>query len=234
MKTKCLIIDDEPVAIRIIAAYLAQMPHIEVIAKCKNALEAMEALRKHKVDLMFLDIEMPQVTGIDFLKSLPNQPKVIFTTAYREFALEGFELEALDYLLKPISFERFLKAMNRYYQAQSAEQQLHFSPQYLQEEAIFVRAERKMVKINLSELLYIEGLKDYIKIQTQEKTILTKETLSELNARLPEATFMQIHRSYIIAMRHITAYTSESIEVQDRVLPIGRVYKNAVLHALQS
>lgn len=234
MKTKCLIIDDEPIAIRIIDAHLGQIPNIEVVARCKNALEAMEILRHHKIDLMFLDIEMPQITGIDFLKSLSYRPKVIFTTAYREFALEGFELEVLDYLLKPISFERFFKAMNRYYQSQTPESKTHLAMAGTQEEAIFVRADRKMIKVNLQELLYIEGLKDYVKIQTLEKTILTKESLNELEALLPSDKFLRIHRSYIIALRHIAAYTAEWIEIQERELPIGRVYKNAVLQVLSA
>lgn len=235
MKTRCLIVDDEPVAIRIIAAHLQQLPNIEIVGECQNALAAMQVLHQQKVDLMFLDIQMPQITGLDFLKSLSQRPQVIITTAHREYAPEGFELEVLDYLLKPIAFERFLKAIHRYYEQQNpAPYQSHLSLKESANQSLFVRADRKMVKLDLDKLLYIEALKDYVKLVSRHDTILTKESLSDLLAKLPETDFIQIHRSYVVALRHISAYTHEYIEVDERSLPIGRVYKQSILQILKA
>ena len=234
MKTKCLIVDDEPIAIQVINAHLDKIPNIEIVAKSRNALEAMEVLRLKAVDLIFLDIQMPQITGIDFIKTLSNPPKIIITTAYREFALDGFDLEVLDYLLKPISFERFLKALNRYYKSIPNDLNPVQNNSVNKEESAFIniKADRKVLKVRLADIFYIEGLKDYVKIHTLEKVIITKENIGHIDEKLSEAGFLRIHRSFIVSIEKIKAFTAEIIEINNKELPIGLVYKNIVLNKL--
>ncbi|HET7002373.1 MAG TPA: response regulator transcription factor, partial [Puia sp.] len=203
---KCLIIDDEPLAQNIIENYLKNVDHIELVAKCDNALSALSWIKKQKIDLIFLDISMPFISGIDFIKTLQNPPSVILTTAHKEFAVESYELNVLDYLLKPISFERFLKAVNK---LENSEASKLIKPVIDDSESdvfIYVKSEKKNVKILLKEILFIESLKDYIKIQTVNKTIITQVPISAIERRLPES-FLRIHRSFIVHRDKITAYT---------------------------
>jgi DNA-binding LytR/AlgR family response regulator len=223
---KCLIVDDEPLAQNVIESYLKNISHTELIAKCDNALIALEWLKKQTVDLIFLDISMPFISGIDFIKTLQNPPHLILTTAYKEFAVESYELNVLDYLLKPISFDRFLKAINKLENSPS-----EFIKPVMDvsenDPFIYVKSEKKNVKIFLKEILFIESLKDYIKIHTTDKTIITQVQISAIEQRLPES-FLRIHRSYIIARDKITAYTQHDFEIGKYQIPIGRNYKAIV------
>lgn len=232
MKLKCIIVDDEPLAIEIIESYCDRLEDIEVIATCTNALKAFEIVQQQQVDLIFLDIQMPKLTGIDFIKTLTNPPKIILTTAYRDYALESYELEVVDYLLKPISFERFLVALQKVYKF---EQKIESDDPLMDDEAyIFLKSDKKMVKVMLSDILFIESLKDYIRIHTAEKDIISHQKISYLEEKLPEECFMRIHRSFIVPIRKIESYSASAIEVPGKELPIGRLYKNKVLEVLQS
>lgn len=238
MKTKCVIIDDEPLAIELIESHIAQMEQLEVTATFKNAVSALEFLKTSHADLLFLDIQMPMLTGTDFLKSANIVPKVIFTTAYREYALEGYELNAVDYLLKPITFNRFFKAVDKYFQLSSTPVRPAFSAEENKGAAdttgLFVKADKKNIKINFADILYVESIKDYIKIKTREGTVIVKEKISDFAERLPEQSFIRIHRSYIVNTQKITAFTNYDIEIGDIEIPIGGVYKQHVLNSLNS
>ncbi|HEV7423862.1 MAG TPA: LytTR family DNA-binding domain-containing protein [Candidatus Paceibacterota bacterium] len=225
-RLKCLIIDDEPLAQNIIENYLKNVSFIELIAKCDNALSAMTWIKKQKIDLIFLDISMPFISGIDFIKTLQNPPAVILTTAHKEFAVESYELNVLDYLLKPISFERFLKAINKLDNEGSKDIKPVIDDSG-SDTFIYVKSEKKNVKILLKEILFIESLKDYIKIQTITKSIITQVPISAIEQRLPES-FLRIHRSFIVARDKITAYTQHDFEIGKYQIPIGRNYKSAV------
>lgn len=231
-----MIVDDEPPAIDVLKNYIEAISDLDLSATCTNAVEAIGTLQHHPVDLIFLDIQMPQLLGTDFVRTLKNPPKIIFTTAYRKFALEGFELDAVDYLLKPISFERFLKGINKV--LQTSIQAPDFLPRENQnnqpEPSIYFRTERKMVKVLLDDILYIESLKDYIKVITASKQIITKQTISALEETLPSDQFLRIHRSYIVAINKIDAFTAEDVEIGKKELPIGRMYHHEVNKALKS
>jgi DNA-binding LytR/AlgR family response regulator len=239
-KIHCLVIDDEPPAREILKQHIAGVEALELAGTCSNAVEAVSFLKEHPVDLLLLDIQMPQLFGTNFIRTLKNPPKVIFTTAYRKYAVEGFELDAVDYLLKPISFERFLKAVNKVLQLNiSAAQAM---PTFATKEEqngqsnsfLYFRAERKMVKVFFRDILYVEGLKDYIRIVTDNKTIVTKYVLSTLEEMLPANEFLRIHKSYIVAIYKIDSYNTDTIHIVKHELPIGRLYKfdvNRVLNA---
>lgn len=235
MKTKCLIVDDEPLARDLIRNYIEKLDGFQIVGECADAMKALKALRDHPVDLMFMDIQMPQITGIEFLKTLKKPPKVIITTAYRQYAIEGFDLDVVDFLLKPITFERFLKAVNKYYQVNVNEQQLSVvnGNAYSDEPFIYVKENKRVLKIHLHEILYMEGLSEYVQIYTEDKKIVTKNSMTNMQSKLPDSEFMRIHKSYIVSMSKIQAFTTSTVEVPGKKLPIGRSYKNAVLEALQ-
>lgn len=231
----CLVVDDEKMARDIICSHLAQIDSINVVASCSSALEAFHVIHEQSVDLVFLDINMPELSGLSFAKSLNQEIKVIFTTAYREYAIEGFELQALDYLLKPISFERIFKAVNHYFEIFAKPQEVKVFEKTPEFQAFFfVKVDRKMVKIILDEVSYIESLKDYLKINTLNGTVVTRETISNIEVRLPKAKFLRIHRSYIVAIDFISSYTQEYVEVAKMMLPISRTYKAEVNERLKS
>ncbi len=233
MKIRCLIVDDEPLAIEIIESYLDRLDDMEIVAKCTNALRAFEVLQKEAVDLLFLDIQMPKLTGLDFLKTLKDPPKVILTTAYREYALEGYELDVLDYLLKPISFERFFKAVSKMYKKENGPTpQEKQSSMGMEEPYLYLKADKKMVKVLLKDILYIESLKDYVRIKTPGKDVITHQTISYFEEKLPEDAFIRIHRSFIVPLHKIETFSASFIEVPGKELPIGRMYKNEVLAVL--
>ena len=237
MKTKCLVIDDEPLARDLMRSHIEKLENFEICAECGDAMKALKELHNHKVDLMFMDIQMPQITGIEFLKTLKHPPKVIITTAYREYALDCFELDVIDYLLKPITFERFLKSVNKYYQATQEEvkgvQTQSISNGNAKDAFIYVKENKKVVKVHLSDILYVEGLSEYVQIYTPDKKIITKTSMTNMAEKLPEDRFMRIHKSFIVSLSKIEAFTSSSIEVPGKELPIGRSYKNSVLDVLQ-
>ncbi len=237
MKTRCLIVDDEPIAQQILCNYLKNLSSFEVIACCKNALEAFEKLQKQPIDLLFLDIHMPQMSGLDFLRTLQNPPQVILTTAYRDYAVEGFELEVLDYLLKPISLTRFIQAIDKYQRARDQASPSTFEVNLANTASesgafLYVRADRKIRKIFLKDIFLIEGLKDYVKIHTIEEVILSKQVLAQIAEKLPSDQFLRCHRSFIVALDQIKAFSAEFVEIQDREIPIGRSYKQQVIQVL--
>ncbi|MBK8967589.1 MAG: LytTR family DNA-binding domain-containing protein [Saprospiraceae bacterium] len=227
----CILVDDEPIAMDILQTYLQRLDNLEVKGKFTNPIKAFEALQNHPVDLLFLDIQMPELTGLELLQSLRYKPAVILTTAYREFALEGFEYDVLDYLLKPISFDRFLKAIDKLY-SRSSPAHLSEKIQAVQPDEtaahFFVRADRKNVKILLEDILYLESLKDYVKIVTTQGAVLTKETISHFDEMLPPGQFLRTHRSFIVATDKVTALSADGLEVRKQLIPVGRMYKLAV------
>ncbi|MBA2762331.1 MAG: response regulator transcription factor [Segetibacter sp.] len=237
-KIHCLVIDDEPLTREILKQHIAGVEAFELTGTCSNAVEAISFLNEHPVDLLFLDIQMPQLLGTNFIRTLKNPPKIIFTTAFRKYAVEGFELDAVDYILKPISFERFLKGVNKVLEMNLTPPKTTAAPKEIRNEQpnsfLYFRAERKMVKIFFRDILFIEGLKDYIKIVTDSKTIVTKYVLSTLEEMLPGHDFLRIHKSYIVAINKIDSYDADTIHIAKHELPIGRLYKfdvNRVLNA---
>ncbi len=229
-----IIVDDEPLAQDVLETYIEKIPELKLIRKCSNALEANEALKAGNIDLMFLDIQMPQLTGIDFLKTLTKPPLVIFTTAYDNYAIEGFELNALDYLLKPISLERFMKAVNKAMdQLELQRKDGSGGSETEGEDYIFVKADKKLVKINYNDILYIEGLKDYVIIRMNTSRVITLQTMKSLEEKLPQHMFKRIHRSYIINLNKINAIIGNMVEVieknQPKHLPIGKNYREELL-----
>lgn len=232
---RCIIIDDEPIAIRVIKNHLSAFIGFELIAECCNTLEAMPILAKQKVDLLFCDIQMPQITGVDFIRSLAQPPKVIFTTAYRNYAIDAFELNVVDYLLKPVSFERFTLAINHFLELQSIQPTPDENKNRAtsEREFIFLKADKKHYKINLSDLLYFESLGDYVIAFTKNNKIITKERISHFAENLPSNRFIQIHRSFIISIDKIETVGPGFVEINKKKLPIGRNYKpvlNKLLH----
>lgn len=231
-KITCLIVDDEPPALDVIKKYIASVNILELAGTCADAVEALNFLRQQTIDLLFLDIQMPNLLGTDLIRTLKNPPKVIFTTAYRKFAVEGFELDAVDYLLKPISFERFLKAVNKVMETSlkaTENNDGYQAPQNsLQNAFINLRADRKNVKVLLEDILYIESLKDYIKVVTITKNIVTKQSISSIEEALPKNNFVRIHRSFIVAINKIESFTTDTIEIAKHELPISRMYRHEV------
>ncbi len=231
---QCIIVDDEPVAREILETHLAKIDRIKIVASCKNAVEAFNAINQYKVDLIFLDINMPEISGLSFAKSINKESKVIFTTAYREYAVEGFDLQAVDYLLKPISFERLLQALNKYLNENNIV--IQSDPINIEEEKsdyFFVRSDRKMIKISFPEILYIESLSDYIKIHLTDKNVVTRETIANIETKLPQKDFIRTHRSFIIAKSAVDSYTSEYVEIGKKQIPISRSYKSDILERLE-
>jgi DNA-binding LytR/AlgR family response regulator len=234
-----IIVDDEPLAQDVLETYIGKVPGLNLVQKCNNAFEANEALSNHKVDLMFLDIQMPQLTGTDFLKTLADPPLVVFTTAYPNFAVEGFELNALDYLLKPISLERFMKAVNKASEQLSLQQRETLAPAAQEEDVhdfIFVKADKKLVKINFDDVVYIEGLKDYVIIKLEASRVITLQTMKSLEDKLPATKFKRIHRSFIVNMRRVNAIVGNMVEVTEKGmakhLPIGKNYRDELLELI--
>ncbi len=220
----CLLVDDEPPALQVLEKYVAATVQLKLIGSCSNAFTAMEYLHQYSIDLLFLDIKMPQLSGLSFIRTLRNPPSVIFTTAFKEYAVDAFELNAVDYLLKPFSFERFLTAVNK----------VHLSPGPVEREEtvaittppfLYFRADRQMVKVLLEEILYVESLKDYVKIhRLNSRPLLVKQLLSTLENMLPKSLFVRIHRSYIVSLLNISAFTSHEVSLGSLKLPVGRVY----------
>ncbi|WP_340115089.1 LytR/AlgR family response regulator transcription factor [Maribellus mangrovi] len=231
---KCIIVDDEPVAREILESHLAKIENVEILGSCKNAMEAFQIISSQEVDLIFLDINMPEISGLSLARSINKNIKIIFTTAYREYAVDGFDLQAVDYLLKPISFERLLQGVNKY-----LNETVHVPQEPLQKissesaETFFVRSDRKMVKIDCDEILYIESMADYIRIFLKTKNVVTRETISNIEAKLPKNEFLRVHRSYIVAQNAIDSFTAEYVEIGKKQIPISRSYKNEVLKWLE-
>ncbi|AHM59446.1 LytTR family two component transcriptional regulator [Flammeovirgaceae bacterium 311] len=227
---QCIVTDDEPIARRVLKNHLARVEGFTIAGECGTALECFTLLQRQQTDLLFLDVQMPQLNGLEFLRSLQHRPKVILVSAHREYALEGFELDVVDYLLKPVSFERFLRSLDKFRQRQvppgSIKEEEEKAAEFL-----YIRADRKTVKLVLAEVLYIESMSDYLKIHTLDCMYLTKEKISTIEQKLP-SHFIRIHRSFILNTRHLQAYTHETIEVAGKQLPISRSFRQEVLDKL--
>jgi DNA-binding LytR/AlgR family response regulator len=230
---RCLVVDDEPAARDVISRYLQQLPMVQLAGECGNAIEAMNFIQNEPIDLLFLDINMPQLNGTDLLKIIKNPPKTIFTTAHEEYALQGYELDAVDYLLKPIQFDRFLKAVQKALQLTLVSEIHHASgPAAAQDPFIYFRADRKMVKVLLKDILYIESMKDYVKVFTTQGQIITKLSISSLEELLPENSFIRTHRSFIVSLERVKSFTPELIEIDKAEVPIGKLYRQTVMKVL--
>lgn len=231
----CLIIDDEPIAIRVVKNHLAEFKNLHLAGECSNAIEAIELLSKTKIDLIFLDIQMPQITGVEFLRNLSQPPKVIFTTAYRDYAIDAFELDVVDYLLKPISLLRFSKAINRFYKRMNEYQSSSIKTQNEETtpDHLFLKADKKRVKVFHSEILFLESFGDYLIVQTDNGKITVKERISHMEEQLPSDQFLRVHRGYIVSLEKITALLPGLIEIGNHKIPIGRNYKSKVEDIIQ-
>lgn len=224
MKFTCLIIDDEPIAREIIEKYLHQFPQIDIVGRCADALEANRFLHRQYVDFVFLDIEMPHVDGLSFIKALEHPPKVIITTAHRDYALDGHELNVVDYLLKPISQQRFLKAINRILITAKGRTQAR--------SYFYIKVDLKMVQVFLDEILYIQGMSNYVRIFCVKRTLITYQKLSYLEEVLSSDEFVRIHRSYIVSLDKISSYNTQELEIGHQLIPIGGSYRERLLKAL--
>jgi len=237
LKLNCVIVDDEPLARKLIADYVQKVPTLHLVDSCSGPIAAMEVLRQHKVDLLFLDVQMPELTGITLLKSLQKKPLVILTTAYSEYALQGYELDVIDYLLKPITFERFLMAVDK--AAQRAAPYIPpagVMPERVASESqapfVFVKDGTKLVKVWLNEILFVEGLKDYVTIHTPTQKIVSLQRLKALEAQLPPERFIRIHNSYIVALEAIDVVHKGEVQIGDKFLPIGETYRKSFKEAI--
>ncbi|WP_347159126.1 LytR/AlgR family response regulator transcription factor [Pontibacter chitinilyticus] len=234
MTIRCIAVDDEPLALDIIESYVSKLPYLQLVKTCSSATEAMQVLQEGPIDLMFLDIEMPELTGIQFLNILKHQPLIIFTTAYPDYALEGFNQDAVDYLLKPIPFDRFLKAVNKAQErmqrngktTDAAPVATLTAPEH---DFMFVKADYKTVRIDFKDILWIEGLKDYIIIQTKDQKIITLLSMNKMMEKLPDTKFLRVHRSFIVSLQKIDSIEKSRIRIGSKEIPIGEVYKEAFL-----
>jgi len=219
-----MIVDDEEVAREVMSNYVEKVPYLELVATCQDAIEAHEKYTKEKIDLIFLDIEMPGLTGIEFLKSVTEKPKVIICSANKDYAVEGFDLDVDDFILKPVTFERFLKAVGKI--------RIDDKDMQVKENYFYVNENKRMVRIELDNIIYIESLRDYVRIVTSQKKVITHQHLSDFEAKLPTDKFMRIHRSVIVAIDKIQSFTSSLIDVGEKELPVGRNYKDQVQNKL--
>lgn len=235
LSIRCLVVDDEPPARQLLRNYIEQAPSLELAGECGNALDALSFLQREQVDLIFLDIQMPKLKGTELAKILPSPARVIFTTAHPDHALEGFELDAVDYLLKPVQFERFLKAVNKLFRQVAPPQNNAIPVEPTRREPyIYLRADRKMVKVLLNRISHIESMKDYVKVATCDGVIITKQSITTMAAMLPENEFLRIHRSFIVNTSMITAYTNELVTIGNTEIPIGKLFRSSVLRILEN
>lgn len=230
--TRCMIVDDEPIAIRVLSTHLEKVPNIEIAATCTNAIEALEAVHAGGIDLAFLDIEMPALSGIGFVESLAHPPRFIFTTAHRDYAVRGFELDAVDYLLKPVSFPRLLRAIEKYRRlelpAPTAAETDSSEPA-----PVIVQADRRTVRINPREVVFIESMGDYVIIHTETGKYTTKLRISDLERQLTPFGFVRIHRSYVAPLNRVHSFTSTEVQLGEVVLPVSRTYRQRVIEQLR-
>ncbi len=235
MKLRCLLVDDEPPALDVLEAYVRAVDTLELVGRCENAIQAFQVLQQQPVDVLLLDIQLPQLLGTDFLRSLRNPPSVILTTAYRDYALEGFELDVVDYLLKPIPFDRFLRAIGKVAGRQNVPVGSPLPPAEGPAPFIYVRTERRAVKVVLHEIQYVESQKDYVRIvTTTDKPFLVKQSLTSLAELLPADQFVRIHRSFLVGLQHVKFYSAQHVGVAGQELPVGSLYQREVQRALLS
>jgi DNA-binding LytR/AlgR family response regulator len=235
MKLRCLLIDDEPPALKVLTKYISSLKDLKIVGQCGNAIEALGVLRRKTVDVIFLDIKMPQIIGTEFLKNLSHPPKVIFVTAYRDYAIEGFELDAVDYLVKPVSFERFFKAVTKLNRLMGREVATNAINELPNEAAfVYLKVDRDMKKVFVNEIEYIESWKDYVKIfLTEGRHFLVKRPISAIANILSDHKFVRVHRSYIVSLNKISGYNALSLHIGKSEIPIGRLYKQSVMERLQ-
>ncbi len=231
MSYTCLIIDDEQLARRLLEDFVSKIPGLELKGLCKQPLEALEIMEQTPIDLLFLDIQMPELTGVDFLKTIKSRPATIFTTAYSEYALEGYQLDVVDYLVKPFSFERFLLAVNKAKEFIDMKRNnaSHNSPRTNEAPYITLHADHKIYKVKLADILYIEGLKEYVSYYTREKRIIVLQSLKSIEETLPADRFIRVHRSYIVPIDRIRTLDGNQVQIGDKLIPVGRSYKEVVL-----
>ncbi|BAX82223.1 LytR/AlgR family response regulator transcription factor [Labilibaculum antarcticum] len=238
MNINCIIVDDEIHARKVLEKYIQDIPHVTLVKSCKNALEAMEVLRNSSVDAMFLDINMPKLSGLSFLESLVNPPLVVITTAYREYAVDAYELDVMDYLHKPIPFPRFIKAISKIEEKLQLKNNLQTVSQDntpdTSQNFIFIKADKKTIKLNFEDIKYIEGLGDYIKIHTKSKNIVSKLTIKKMEELLPENLFPRVHKSFIISLQLIDSIEGNQVEIGDQKIPIGQMYRQAFMDLINT
>lgn len=236
MKLRCLLIDDEPPALKVLQSHISQINGLEVVGTCSNAVEAIDVLHHKSVDVLFLDIKMPKIIGTEFLRNLSHPPKVIFVTAYREYAVEGFELDAVDYLVKPVSFERFLKAIDRLKRNPSQHTPVEENIYQTNPDAfVYLKADKSMHKVFINNILYIESWKDYVKVFfISGKHLLVKQPISSIENLLSEHKFIRVHRSYIVSLNKISSYNQLSVQLDSNEIPIGRLFKQTVMEKLHN
>ena len=222
-KYKCFIVDDEPLALNVIEQHLSRFSQFEVCGKSTDPLDALATIKDSKPDLLFLDIAMPELTGLEMIAAMHYKPSIILTTAYRDYAVEGFDLKVLDYLVKPVSFKRFVQAIDKFLELQSTLP----LPNKEGSDHILIKADRKTVRVELDDILYIEGVKDYVRIVTNHQRLITKVSLGHFLKELPSGDFIQVHKSFIVAKNKISAFTAHDIEIGGTEIPIGRVYKES-------
>jgi DNA-binding LytR/AlgR family response regulator len=232
MKFRCLIVEDEPLARKLIASHITRVENLEIAGECIDAFTAGNFLRKQKVDLIFLDLQMPEVSGFQFLRTLQNPPRVIVTTAFREFAPEAFDLEVVDYLLKPISFERFTKAINKFFDAKSTTVIADKHP-WDSEKYIYVKSDRKLHKTALTDIYFIESLDEYVRVHLNGSVLVTRASISSLENALTDERFVRIHRSFIVNANHVTMVSAEGLQIGKKLLPFGRAFKKSAMAALK-
>ena len=230
----CIAVDDEPLALDIIEAYVDKHPELSLVARCNNAAEASEVLKTHKVDLMFLDINMPEISGLSFVKSLEKKPLFIFTTAYPDYAVEGFELDAIDYLLKPIAYDRFEKGVEKAKEYYKIKQNADVAETDLESDYIFVKANQKLIRLAYSDIYYVEAFADYVKIFLADKKIVTLQTMKNMEKKLPEDMFTRVHRSFIVNRKLVQSFSTSMCEVNDVKIPIGKNYKEVFVGLMKS
>ena len=233
MKIKTLLVDDEPLALQVLENYVSQLPELELAGMCSNAIEANEKIQNEDIDLLCLDIKMPQISGIDFLKSLKNPPLVIFTTAFSNYALESYSPDVVDYLLKPISFDRFMMAINKVTERMNNKKSLSQH----EDDYFYVKADKKLIRVKYDDIIYIEGLKDYVIIRVDESRIVTLQTMKSLTDKLPDDRFIRVHRSYLVNIDRINSIMGNMIEVfekgKTKLIPIGKNYKDDLMETIE-
>jgi DNA-binding LytR/AlgR family response regulator len=230
----CIALDDEPLALDIIEAYVKKHPELNLVTRCNNAEEATEILKNHPIDLMFLDIQMPGINGLNFIRSLEQKPLFMFTTAYSEYAIDGFELDAIDYLLKPIAYDRFEKAVEKAKEYYSIKNNLDVIESDLENEYIFVKANQQLVKLSYGEILYVEAFADYVKIFLNDRKIVTLQTMKKMESKLPKDIFSRVHRSFIVNRKAVESFSTSICEVNGVKIPVGKSYKNDFVQLMKS
>jgi DNA-binding LytR/AlgR family response regulator len=234
MKFKYLIVDDEPLARKLIASHTSKIEGLELVGECGTAIEAANLLRTKSIDLIFLDIQMPEMTGFQFVNTLKDPPAIILTTAFRDYAPEAFDLNVVDYLLKPISFERLLKSVNKFFDRETRKETSVTSVTRDEQRFVHIKADRKIYKVSEAEILYIESLDDYVKVHLKEMVLITRENISTLEEKLPYPPFVRIHRSFIINSNWVKTISNEGIGLNGKELPLGRAFKKSALNQLSA